>query len=49
MRVEALPRRTRFRRVLRAKLAEWTIAADCKSAVRKGYLGSNPRLGTIEL
>ncbi len=27
-------------------MAEWTIAPDCKSGARKGYLGSYPSLGT---
>lgn len=35
-----------IRRLLVAKLAERPIASDCKSDARKGYLGSNPRLGT---
>lgn len=27
-------------------MAEWTIAAVCKTAGRKAYLGSNPSLST---
>ena len=27
-------------------MVEWSITADCKSAARKGYVGSNPALGT---
>ena len=30
-----------------AEMAERSIAPDCKSGVRKGYLGSNPSLGTM--
>ena len=29
-----------------AEVAEWTIVADCKSAGRKAYPGSNPGLST---
>ena len=27
-------------------MAEWSNALDCKSGARKGYVGSNPALGT---
>ena len=37
------------RRLLNAKMAEWSIAADCKSAGRKAYVGSNPALGTSKM
>ena len=30
-----------------AEVAEWTIVADCKSAGRKAYPGSNPGLSTL--
>ena len=28
-------------------MPEWLIGADCKSAVRNGYVGSNPTPSTI--
>src|SRR3989344_1444957 len=28
-------------------MAEWTIALLCKRSARKGYVGSNPTLGTM--
>jgi hypothetical protein len=29
-------------------MAEWTIAFDCKSNARKGYVGSNPAPSTLQ-
>ena len=32
---------------LKAEVAERSIARDCKSLARKGYIGSNPVLSTL--
>jgi hypothetical protein len=34
-------------RLYQGGVPEWLIGADCKSAARKGYVGSNPTPSTI--
>ena len=37
----------RFARRMNAQVAEWLMAADCKSAALRSYGGSNPPLCTM--